>query len=125
MTVREQACVFAAMIAGGAALGVLYDALTLVRRLLRAGAVMTGALDMAYGLCCGAGVVCLALRLRAEAFRLYVLLGAALGIALYMGVIGMPVRILDAHIRRNVKKSRKVEEKCQNDAGKRESRANI
>lgn len=125
MIVGEQACVFAVMIAGGAALGALYDALALARRLMRAGAVLTGALDMAYGLCCGAGVVSLALFLRTEAFRLYVLLGAAWGIMLYMCVIGMPVRILDRRIRECVKKSRKVEEKCQNDAGKRGSRANI
>lgn len=124
VTVGEQACVFAAMLVCGAALGALYDGLALVRRMLRAGAVMTGMLDVSYGLCCGAGVVYLALCLRTEAFRLYVLLGAALGIGLYMSVIGMPVRILDAHIRKCVKKSRKVEDNCQEDAGKWELHAN-
>ena len=118
MTVGEQARVFAAMLACGAALGAFYDGLALVRRMLRAGAVLTGVVDMGYGLCCGAVVAYLALCLRTEAFRMYVLLGAALGVGLYMGVIGMPVRILDAHIRKCVKKSRKMEEKYRDDAGK-------
>lgn len=124
MTVGEQAVVFAAMTAGGAALGMLYDALALVRRALCAGSVVTGMLDAGYGLCCGAGVAILALCLRAEAFRLYVFLGTALGWVLYMGIIGIPLRILDAGIRRRVKKSRKVEENYQDDAGKRNIRAN-
>lgn len=124
MTVEEQAFVFAAMIAGGAGLGMLYDVMALVRRALRAGPAITGIMDAGYGLCCGAGVALLALCLRTEAFRLYVMLGAALGWGLYMGAIGMPVRILDAGIRRRVKKSRKMEENCQNDAGKRIVRAN-
>lgn len=124
MTVGEQARVFAAMIACGAVLGVLYDVMALLRRMMRAGPVLTGALDLLYGFCCGAGVVLFSLRMQAEAFRLYVLSGAALGLAVYFGTIGIFVRILDVRIRRYVKKSRKMEEKCQNDAGKWNSRAN-
>lgn len=117
MTVREQAYVFALMTACGVALGAVYDALKLARWTLSAGGALTGVLDVLYGLSCGAGVILLALRLGTDAFRLYVFVGAALGMALYAGFIGMPVRILAGHVRKRVKKSRKVEEKCQNDAG--------
>lgn len=125
MTVGEQAIVFAAMTAGGAALGALYDVLALARRALHAGPVITGMLDTGYGIACGAGASLLALCLRTEAFRLYVMLGMVLGWTLYMAVIGLPVRYLDAGIRTRVKKSRKVEENYQDDAGKRNARANI
>ncbi|MBR3795041.1 MAG: hypothetical protein IKK34_03280 [Clostridia bacterium] len=125
MTVGEQAYVFAVMTAGGAALGMLYDVLALLRCALRAGGLLNGVLDGVYGLGCGVSAVLLALRMQAEAFRLYVLLGILLGLALYMGMIGAPVRVLAANIRMRVKKSRKMEEKCQNDAGKWETRANI
>lgn len=125
MSAAEQAYVFAWMTACGAALGAAYDALGAARRVLRAGGVMTGLLDVLYGLGCGAGVIGLALYLRVEAYRLYVLLGVGAGMGLYAGLIGMPVRVLASRIRKSVKKSRMMEEKCQNDAGECKDPANI
>lgn len=124
MSVGEQAYVFAWMTACGVALGAAYDVLGAMRRILRAGSILTGLLDMLYGLGCGAVVVVLALYLCVEAYRLYVLLGIGAGMGIYAGLIGIPVRILASHIRKSVKKSRMMEEKYQNDAGECEDPAN-
>lgn len=125
MIVREQALVFAAMGLCGFALGALYDLLGGLRRLLRAGQAITGALDVLFGLAFAAGVTAAALRLHTEAFRLYTLLGTALGMVLYAAAVGMPVRILYGAVERCVKKSKKRTEKSGTLAGKWKTGANI
>jgi len=79
-----QAGVFLAMVYAGLIVGLLYDGARLARRLVSAGAVITGILDLLFWLAAGA-VVSVALALRGEdAVRLYALGGCATGAALYL-----------------------------------------
>lgn len=79
-----QAGVFLAMVYAGLLIGLVYDGLRLLRRLLNAGPLLTALLDLLFWL--GAGVVAaVALALRSEeALRLYALGGCAAGMVLYL-----------------------------------------
>lgn len=103
MTVDEQARAFLAMALCGALLGAVYDALGVLRR----GRLLTAAADLLFGVLAAAGVIATALTLRCEAFRLYTLLGAGTGFALYQCSIGTAVRFLKG-------KFKKMSEKVKN-----------
>ncbi len=102
----RQAQEFAAMAMTGALLGAAYDALGLLRR----GRWSAAASDALFGLCCAAGVIAAGLALQCEVFRLYVLLGAALGFAAYQLTLGKGIRLLCAGMRALSKKGRNPEE---------------
>ena len=79
-----QAGAFLAMVYAGLIVGLLYDGARLARRLLAAGAMVTGILDLLFWLAAGA-VVSVALALRGEdSVRLYALAGCASGVVLYL-----------------------------------------
>lgn len=99
MTVAGQARALAAMVACGAALGAAYDALGLLRRALRAGGVLTGALDMLWGALGAIAVIAVGLRLQIDPLRGYVLAGVLAGLGVYALVIGMPARRLSRAMR--------------------------
>lgn len=90
MSVPEQGRVFAAMMLGGAALGLAYDFLSF----LRCGRLMTAAADLLLAPLGAAIVIGMALMLRCEPFRLFVLLGMALGWLVYFFSLGTIVRFL-------------------------------
>lgn len=92
MSPAEQARTLLAMALCGAALGVVYDALRLLGRVLPGGRITEGALDLCFGVVCAAGIAAAALRLQVEAFRWYTLLGALLGMALYRASLGAALR---------------------------------
>lgn len=104
MSPQDQARVFLAMVLCGAGLGVVYDAMTLLRRGLRLGRVMTGALDICFGVACAAGIIVTALILRTDAYRLFVFAGTTLGFALYEGSVGTIVRYVSKSVHKCVKK---------------------
>ena len=93
MTVpAQQLRVFLAMALCGAALGMAYDALGWVRKiLLRKEA--SGALgDLLFGALCAGCIIFMALHLRTDAFRGYTLLGAGLGMGVYAITLGRILR---------------------------------
>lgn len=90
MTVEEQARAFLAMTLCGALLGVVYDALGLLRR----GRLMTAAADLLFGVMAAAAVITAALMLCCDAYRYYTLLGVCAGFATYQCSIGTFVRFL-------------------------------
>lgn len=102
MTVGEQARAFLAMALCGALLGALYDALGVFRR----GRFLTALADLLFGPAAALGVIATALFLRCDAYRLYTLLGAAAGFALYQGTIGTIVRFLKRRIVKPAKKEK-------------------
>ncbi len=78
----------------GAALGLGYDALALLRRALALRRFGTALLDLLFGVLCAAGITLTALILRVNPFRWYVFAGAAAGLAIYFATIGTFVRIV-------------------------------
>ena len=100
---EEQARAFLAMALCGALLGVVYDALGLLRR----GKLMTAAADLLFGVLAAAAVIAAALMLCCEAYRHYTLLGACAGFALYQCSIGTFVRYLKGGLRNLSKKVKK------------------
>ena len=109
MTVERQALALAAMIACGAVLGAAYDVLGLLRRALRAGPVLTGALDMLWGALGAAAAICVGLWLQIDLLRAYVLCGMLAGMGVYTLIVGLPVRRLARAVRAGVKKGEKDE----------------
>lgn len=109
MTVERQALALAAMVACGAALGAAYDVLGLLRRALRAGPVMTAALDMLWGAMGAAAAVCVGLWLQIDLLRAYVLCGVLAGVGVYALMVGLPVRRLARAVRSGMKKGEKEE----------------
>ncbi len=93
MQAVEQARVFAGMLLTGGLLGAAYDALMLLRLLIGAGCVLTGALDLGYGMLCAAGICLSALIMQVEAFRWYVFAGTLCGMGLYFGSVGSLIRL--------------------------------
>ena len=120
MTVAEQAQVFCAMAACGAAAGAVYDVL---RMAVRGGAAHIW--DLLLGVITAAGMTVTALWLETEAFRLYAFAGVAAGIGLYMLTIGTIVRKVSSAVRNFVKKSRFLHKKSRNDAGNIRKSANV
>jgi spore cortex biosynthesis protein YabQ len=89
-----QAGVFLAMVYAGLLVGLMYDGLRLLRRLLLANAWVTALLDLIFWLGAGA-VTAVALALRGEgALRLYALAGCASGAVLYLLGISRLLRAL-------------------------------
>lgn len=102
-----QAGVFLAMVYAGLVIGLVYDALRLVRRALAAKALLTAFLDLIFWLGAGAvAAVALALR-NEESMRLYALGGCASGVVLYM--LGIS-RVLQAAGKGIARMYRRVEE---------------
>ena len=94
MTVEQQLRALCAMAAAGFTLGALFDGMTLLRRALSAGRILTGLMDLLFGLCCAVSVILTALVLRIDPYRLYVFAGLALGMGAYAATIGTFVRII-------------------------------
>lgn len=109
MTVAGQARALAAMVACGAALGAIYDVLRLLRRALRAGWVITGALDMLWGVLGALAVIAVGLRLQIDPLRGYVLAGVLSGLGVYALTVGLPARRLAraAQIRKKTEEKEK------------------
>ena len=105
MTVEQQLRALCAMTAGGFALGALFDAMTLLRRVLSAGRLLTGMMDLFYGVCCALCIILTALALRIDPYRLYVFAGLALVMGLYGITMGTLVRIVQRRVLFFVKKS--------------------
>lgn len=94
MTVEQQAQALTAMVACGAALGAVCDLLGPLRRALRAGAVLTGVLDLLWGVLGALAVVLVGLRLQIDLLRAYVLAGVLAGMGAYALLVALPVRRL-------------------------------
>lgn len=105
MTAAEQGRVFLAMALVGAGLACLLQALMLLCRAVRAGALLRGAAELLFGPCCAAGIIAGALKMQAEAFRWYVFAGVLAGMLLYGATVGALVRWLMSVVFRFVKKS--------------------
>ena len=92
MTAAQQARALGCMAALGAALGLCYDILGLVRR----GWLGTGAADLLFGVLSASGMTLAALSLRMNPFRLYAFAGVALGMAAYAATLGRFFRFFAA-----------------------------
>ncbi|MEI3406258.1 MAG: spore cortex biosynthesis protein YabQ [Christensenellales bacterium] len=103
MSAGEQARAALYMMALGAILGAVYDALTLFCRAAKAGRILTGMLDLLLG--AAAGVTAAALYLRISPYRLYAFAGVTAGIAAYFVTIGAIVRYLYHKGRKMCRKS--------------------
>lgn len=120
-----QSGVFLAMVYAGLLVGLLYDGLRLMRRLLAANALVTGLADLLFWLAAGA-VVAVALALKGEgSLRLYALAGCASGAALYLLGISRVLRaggqaIADAY--RRVEESPKWQAKLEKQRRNQEER---
>ena len=111
MTVEQQARALAAMVACGAALGAVCDVLGLLRRALRAGRLLTGVLDLLWGVLGALAVVLIGLRLQIDLLRAYVLAGVLAGMGVYALLVGLPVRRLARAVHGRMKKDEKGEKK--------------
>ena len=105
MSVADQGRVFLSMMICGIAIGTAHDLLGVVRR----GIVLTGAADLLLGVLSAAGVIGAGLMLGCDPFRLFALMGAALGLAIYEGSVGTIVRYLT---KRCVSLSKKVKKQA-------------
>lgn len=104
VTVEQQLRALCAMAVAGFTLGALFDGMTLLRRALSAGRLLTGLMDLLFGVCCALGIVLTALVLRIDPYRLYVFAGLALGMGAYAATIGTLVRILQKRTQKIVGK---------------------
>lgn len=100
MTPAQQAHVFVVMLLCGAGLGVVYDALWVIRCAVFRGRAARALLDLLYGLICAAGAVMSALCLRIDVFRWYTLLGMLGGMILYAASAGLLMRRMAAICRK-------------------------
>lgn len=105
MTVAEQGRVFLAMTLVGAGLGCLLQALMMLCRAVRAGALLRGAAELLFGPCCAAGIIGGALKMQTEAFRWYVFAGVLAGMLIYGATLGALVGWFAGGVFRFVKKS--------------------
>lgn len=105
MSAGEQARAALYMMALGAMLGAVYDALTLFCRAAKAGRILMGMLDLLLGAAAAAGMTAAALYLRISPYRLYAFAGVTVGIAAYFATIGAIVRYLYHKGRRMCQKS--------------------
>ena len=113
MTPTEQARAFTAMLCCGACLGVLYDLLAPLRRIRG----MCTAMDVFFGVCCAAGMILTALRLRCDPFRLYMFAGILCGMILYGMTVGAGIRRISAMVRKKTAKNREKYKKRSESAG--------
>lgn len=105
MSAAEQARVFLAMAGCGAGLAAAYDVTALLRRALKMGRVLTGVMDLLYGVLCAFFMTLTALIMRVDPFRLYAFAGVAAGMALYAASMGTIVRKMCRFVRKFVTKS--------------------
>ncbi len=96
----NQGWVFLFMVYGGVVLGLLYDLVTVARRMLHIGGLWVALVDLVYWLAATAVAFGFLYLAGQGEFRLYHVLGFALGAALY--ALG-PGRLLDAALRRLIR----------------------
>ena len=94
MSAGEQARAALYMMALGAMLGAVYDALTLFCRAAKAGRILTGMQDLLLGAATAAGMTGVALKLRMSPYRFYAFAGVAGGMTVYFMTIGRAIRHL-------------------------------
>ena len=90
----RQGGVFLAMLYGGLAVGIVYDLTRGVRRLLHAGPVLTGVLDLLFGALSCLPAALLVAAFSREGLRAYMLLGMACGLLLYLAGVSRLLRFL-------------------------------
>lgn len=90
----RQGGVFLAMLYGGLAAGIVYDLARGVRRLLHAGPVLTGVLDLLFGVLACLPAALLVAAFSREGLRAYMLLGMACGLLLYLAGVSRLLRFL-------------------------------
>ena len=90
MTVAEQASAFAAMMLCGAGVGAAHDLLAVCRK----NTAWTALADLTLGMIAAMGVIAAGLALRCDPFRLYAILGVAVGWGIYRFTLGTIIRIL-------------------------------
>lgn len=105
----QQARVFAAMLLCGAGAAALHDALSLLRRWMRAGAFAAGAADLAVGAAAAWAMTLAALHLGVNPFRLYAFAGVFVGAGLWLGTVGLLWR---KAVARAARRMRKPQENC-------------
>ncbi len=100
-----QSSIFLAMMYAGLCVGLLYDGLRMVRRLLAANALVTAFFDLLFWLA-AAAVAAVALALRGEgALRFYSLAGCASGMVLYLLGISRVLRAIGQAIVRSYRRA--------------------
>jgi len=105
----EQARAFLVMALCGFGCGAAYDAMMLLRHLAGTGAVVGGAMDLAFGVVPAAGMTAAALFLRTDPFRLYAFAGVGLGMLIWFATLGLLGRRIIGVCRKIVlKKAKKV-----------------
>lgn len=85
---------FLGMMYAGLAVGFLFDAAALVRRLLAAGKILTLAVDCAFSLLAVSLLAAVWLRVNYLDFRMYALMGAACGAVLYALTVRPLLRLM-------------------------------
>lgn len=93
------------MLLCGAALGVAYDLLGMMRRLFSKSVLIGTGGDLLLGGVCATSMITAGLWLRQNPFRLFAFSGVAAGFAVYMLTLGTIVRFFCSWVYRNVKKS--------------------
>ena len=107
MTPREELRVLLAMILCGAALGVVYDGLWMLRKAFFPGRAALAMMDLLYGPVCALGVIAAAFLLRVDALRLYILGGALCGMILQRITAGVFLRSMVQRVKKLAKKNGK------------------
>lgn len=95
-----QAQAFLATVYAGLAAGVAYDLLRLLRRSLRAGALITALFDFLFWVAAAALVVLAAVMAGAEGLRFYLLLGAGAGMLLWAAGFRQVIRGVERFVGR-------------------------
>jgi hypothetical protein len=85
---------FLGMMYAGLAAGLLFDMAALVRKLLSAGKILTLVVDCAFSLLCVLLLAAVWLRVNYLDFRMYALMGAAAGAALYALTVRPLLRLI-------------------------------
>ena len=80
----QQSYIFMATVYGGIITGVLYDVYRMLRRLLKAGRIVTALFDVLFVLCALAVVVAVLYTVNSGELRVYTFLGFVLGFFIYI-----------------------------------------
>ena len=96
----DQGWIFLVMLAAGAAVGVLWDALALLRRLLEAGFFLSLIADILLGLGSAAILIIAMVRANYGQPRAYMFVAAGLGAALYGIAVARPLHAILRTLRR-------------------------
>ncbi|MBR2942890.1 MAG: spore cortex biosynthesis protein YabQ [Clostridia bacterium] len=94
MIAQQQAWGFAVMALCGFLCAAAYDGMMLLRRALRIGDVLGGAMDLAFGMAPAALMTLAALEMRTDPFRLYMFAAVATGMLFWFGTLGRAGRRL-------------------------------